>query len=707
MKKIILLFTLLIFAISSLKAQTGERWSVEKANDWYAKHTWINGADFIPSNAINQLEMWQEDTFSPDLIDKELGWAEDIGFNTMRVYLHSLAWKQDPEGFKGRVDRYLTIANNHGIKTILVFFDDCWNKQGKIGKQPEPKPGIHNSGWLQDPGDPNSKEEKNFPELERYVKDILTRFKNDDRVLLWDLYNEPGNSGKGNSSLPLLKSVFSWARDINPSQPISVGLWSWGLHELNAFQALNSDVITYHDYEAPEWHLRVIEMLKSHGRPMICTEYMARTRNSRFSNIMPMLKKENIGAINWGFVAGKSNTIYQWDTPLPDGSQPKEWFHDIFHQDGAPYRKEEVELIKELNGIEHSGNGGMVDNAKFDTAINGKQVKVYTLTNKNNMKAVFTNLGGRIVSLMVPDNKGKLTDVVIGLPSAEAYQNSTEPYFGATIGRYGNRIAKGKFTIDGKVYQSSLNNGANTLHGGKDGFQSKVWDAVQPNDHTLVLKYLSKDGEEGFPGNLNVKVTYSLTDENELKMDYEATTDKKTVVNLTNHAFFNLNGEGAGTILNHTLQIFADEYTPVNFDLIPTGIENVGGTPLDFLKPTKIGERINQQNQQLKNSNGYDHNFILNGTKGMGMLHAASVSGDKSGIVMDVYTQEPGLQFYSGNFMQSKNILKGGSKDDFRTAFCLETQHFPDSPNQLQFPSTQLKPGDTYQTSSIYKFSVR
>jgi aldose 1-epimerase len=349
----------------------------------------------------------------------------------------------------------------------------------------------------------------------------------------------------------------------------------------------------------------------------------------------------------------------------------------------------------------------LLDSAKFDTTINGKAVKLYTLTNKNKMKAVFTNLGGRLISLMVPDSAGKLVDVVVGLGSADAYQKSTEPYFGATIGRYGNRIAKGKFTIDGKTYQSSLNNGANMLHGGKNGFQYQVWDASQSNNQTIVLNYLSKDGEEGFPGNLSVKVTYTSTDDNELKIDYNATTDKKTIVNLTNHAFFNLNGEGSGTILNHTLQIFANEYNPVDSTLIPTGIEKVANTPFDFNQPTKIGLKINQDNQQLKNGKGYDHNFVLNGTKEMGMNHAAMVKGDKSGIVMNVYTDEPGLQFYSGNFMEGKNTFKGGVKDDFRTAFCLETQHFPDSPNHPNFPSTELKPGDTYKTTSIYKFSTK
>jgi hypothetical protein len=267
----------------------------------------------------------------------------------MRVYLHSLAYKQDPSGFKNRMSQYLSIADKHKIKTIFVFFDDCWNKLGVIGKQPAPKPGIHNSGWVQDPGDPNHKETENFPALETYVKDVLNHFSKDKRILLWDLYNEPGNSGKFDTSMPLLTKVFEWSRQVNPDQPLSVGLWRWDFEKLNAFQVLNSDIITYHDYEAAEWHKRVLQVLKTHGRPLICTEYMARTNNSTFANTMPMLQKENIGAINWGLVSGKTNTIYAWDKPIKDGAQPELWFHDIFWQDGRPYRKEETDLIKKLN----------------------------------------------------------------------------------------------------------------------------------------------------------------------------------------------------------------------------------------------------------------------------------------------------------------------------------------------------------------------
>lgn len=327
---------------------SGKQWSVEKAKEWYANHDWIVGADYLPSNAINQLEMWQASTFDSVINDRELGWAENIGFNTMRVFLHSVAWKQDKEGFKKRINTFLNIAARHHIQPLFVFFDDCWNKVPQAGLQPIPKPGVHNSGWVQDPGQPMSADSTIFPELELYVKDILTTFAHDKRILLWDLYNEPGNSGKRDSSLSLLTKIFEWSRSVNPDQPITAGIWAWDFEKLNAFQIANSDIVTYHNYEEAPWHQRVIQLLKVNGRPLICTEYMARTRNSRFSTVLPMLKKENVGAINWGFVTGKSNTKYAWDTPIADGSDPVEWFHDIFHADGTPYRQDEVSLIKSL-----------------------------------------------------------------------------------------------------------------------------------------------------------------------------------------------------------------------------------------------------------------------------------------------------------------------------------------------------------------------
>jgi aldose 1-epimerase len=692
--------------VKKAAATESKVWSVAKANDWYSDNNWITGANFIPSTAINQLEMWQADSFDPTTIDKELGYAENIGFNAMRVFLHSLVWQADSAGFKQRINQYLDISSRHNIKTIFVFFDDCWNKIPKPGAQSTPRPGIHNSGWVQDPGDPYSKDTTVYPRLEKYVKSVLRNFKQDKRILMWDLYNEPGNGNKRDSSFPLLRKVFSWARDVNPEQPITCGLWAWDFYELNAFQAANSDIITYHNYEEVPLHRRTIDVLKMYGRPLICTEYMARTRKSTFKDIFPLLKQYNIGAINWGLVSGKTNTIYAWDDPMENGGEPKEWFHDVFRKDGTPYRKDETELIKKFTS--QLSADITLDRKAFQDTVDGKKTDLFIIKNRNNITAVFTNYGGRLVGLYVPDKNGKLTDVVVGFADRKGYETATEPYFGATIGRFGNRIAKGKFRLDGKQYSLAINNPPNTLHGGKKGFQYVVWDAKQTNEKTLVLTYVSKDMEEGFPGKLTVKVTYSLTDNNELKMDYEATTDKKTVINLTNHAFFNLNGEGSGTILNHTLMVNADKYTPVDSTLIPTGeIVAVAGTPFDFRTPATIGAKINEENLQLHNGEGYDHNFVLNKTSNEGLGHAATVVGDKSGITMDVFTTEPGLQLYSGNFMKSINTFKSGAKDDFRTAFCMETQHFPDSPNQPQFPSTVLLPGKTYKTSSTYKFTIK
>lgn len=349
----------------------------------------------------------------------------------------------------------------------------------------------------------------------------------------------------------------------------------------------------------------------------------------------------------------------------------------------------------------------ILETKNFDTIIDGKKIGLYWIENKG-IKAAFTNYGGRLIGLWVADKNGKQTDIVLGMNSAKGFKNSTEPYFGATIGRVGNRIGKGKFTLEGKHYQVPLNNGKNALHGGTKGFQDVVWNAEKKDRKTLIFTYFSPDGEQGFPGNLSVKVTYTVTDDNSVKIEYEATTDKTTLVNLTNHAFFNLNGEGSGTILNHELQIYANEFTPVDQGLIPSGkLKPVKNTPFDFASKHTIGERIETKDEQLKFGKGYDHNYVLNGIKKNGLNHAATISGDKSGITLDIYTQEPGLQFYSGNFMQSKNTLKSGSKDDFRTAFALETQHFPDAINQQNFPPIILKATEKYHTISYYRFDLK
>ena len=295
--------------------------------------------------------MWQAESFDAATIEKELGWAAELGFNLMRVYLSSVVWEHDAKGLKKRMNEYLAISDRHGIKTMFVFFDDCWNRESSIGTQPSPRPGIHNSGWVRDPAVSLREDTLTlFPTLEAYVKDVITTFKNDPRILVWDLYNEPGNSGHNLTSLPLLRNAFRWGREVNPSQPLTAGIWSTHLIELNTFQATHSDVISYHNYDGKDSHHLWIQFLKTHGRPMICTEYMARRNQSTFKAILPMLKENKIGAINWGFVSGKTNTIFAWDEPLPNQAEPELWFHDIYRRDHSPFDSTEVVLIKELTG---------------------------------------------------------------------------------------------------------------------------------------------------------------------------------------------------------------------------------------------------------------------------------------------------------------------------------------------------------------------
>lgn len=343
----------------------------------------------------------------------------------------------------------------------------------------------------------------------------------------------------------------------------------------------------------------------------------------------------------------------------------------------------------------------------FGKTKDGETVQLYTLTNAKGMEGRIMTYGGIIVSLKTPDKNGKLGDVVLGFDSLAGYQQDPPPpYFGALVGRYGNRIAKGAFTLAGKTYHVPVNNGPNALHGGIKGFDKHVWSAKEV-EGGLELHYLSKDGEEGYPGNLNTTVRYSLTDDNELRIEYTATTDKPTVVNLTNHSYFNLAGQGEGLILNHQLTINADKFTPVDAGLIPTGeLRPVAGTPFDFRRSFTIGARIDAQDEQIRLGGGYDHNYVLNKGQG-GMTLAATVHEQKSGRVMEVHTDQPALQFYTGNFLDGSLTGKGNKNYPRRSGFCMETQHYPDSPNHPSFPTTELKPGQTYHTVTVFKFSAK
>lgn len=347
----------------------------------------------------------------------------------------------------------------------------------------------------------------------------------------------------------------------------------------------------------------------------------------------------------------------------------------------------------------------LVDEATFKKEHDGKTIELFTLKNANGVVAQITNYGGKIINLWTPDKNGDFADIVAGYNTPDEYLNTTEIYYGTLIGRYGNRIAKGQFVLNDTVYTLATNNSPNHLHGGVKGFNNVVWDAKKIDDQTLELTYLSVDGEEGYPGNLNVRVVYTLTNDNELKTEYWATTDKSTPVNLTQHSFFNLKGAGNGDVNDHIMQIMADNFTPVDSTLIPTGeIAPVEGTPFDFRTPVAIGERLNSDHIQMKYGGGYDHNWVLNKAES-GLNYAAKVVEPASGRTLEVYTNEPGVQFYGGNFMTGKDVGKGKTYA-YRGAFCLETQHFPDSPNKPEFPSTILNPGQEYYSICIYKFGV-
>lgn len=343
--------------------------------------------------------------------------------------------------------------------------------------------------------------------------------------------------------------------------------------------------------------------------------------------------------------------------------------------------------------------------SKFQTEVNGKQTDLYTLRNKNNMEVCVTNFGGRIVSVMVPDKDGQMRDVVLGFDSIQDYISKPSD-FGASIGRYANRINQGKFTLDGVEYQLPRNNYGHCLHGGPQGFQYQVYDAVQVNPQELELTYLAEDGEEGFPGNATCKVIMKLTDDNAIDIRYEAETDKPTIVNMTNHSYFNLDGD-AGSNAEHLLTIDADYYTPVDSTFMTSGeIVTVEGTPMDFRTPTPVGARINEYDfAQLKNGNGYDHNWVLN-TKGDVNRKCASLKSPKTGIVLDVYTNEPGIQVYAGNFLDGSLTGKKGITYNQRASVCLETQKYPDTPNKPEWPSAVLRPGEKYMSQCIFKFSV-
>ena len=359
-----------------------------------------------------------------------------------------------------------------------------------------------------------------------------------------------------------------------------------------------------------------------------------------------------------------------------------------------------------MDSIEKKTKSGLVVD-KFKKVVDNKKTDLFVVTNKNGCELTVTNYGAKIVSLMVPDKNGALVDVVTGHDSIDDYLTSSEPYFGAVCGRVANRIANGKFELDGKTYSLAINNGPNSLHGGIKGFNAVVWDVKEVLANSIQLHYLSVDGEEGYPGNLAVTVTYTITNENAVIIDYKATTDKPTILNLTNHSYFNLSGAGDASINNHILTINADSYLPTDETAIPFGAaEDVKGTPMDFTTPHTIGARIDDDFQQLIYGKGYDHTYVLNKKYDDEFSFCARCESPKTGIVMEVHTSEPGMQLYTGNWMTDKLIGKNGQTYPSRAAVCFETQHYPDSINKPDYPTTELHPGEIYKSKTSFKFST-
>lgn len=361
----VILFCIPVFSQTS-------RWTEQKASDWYARRPWLVGSNFIPKDAINELEMWQQETFDPAEIDKELGWAEALGMNTMRVFLHDLLWQQDAPGFQRRIDQFLTIASRHHIRPVFVLFDSCWDPVPHLGPQRPPIPGVHNSGWVQSPGAKALADPAQYPRLRQYVQGVVGAFANDGRILAWDVWNEPGSDTTDNYPrtemkmedkvarvTALLPQAFEWAREVKPTQPLTSGVYEVdisadenALEGIEKIQVRESDIISFHNYSWPESFKAEVQWLRRFHRPILCTEFMARSIGSTFDTILPIAKQERIGAINWGFVAGKTQTYYPWESWRHPYilDQPAVWFHDVLHEDGRPYRQAEVNLIRELTG---------------------------------------------------------------------------------------------------------------------------------------------------------------------------------------------------------------------------------------------------------------------------------------------------------------------------------------------------------------------
>jgi len=701
------------------------------------------GSNYVPSTASNELEMWQAATWDPATIDRELGWAASIGMNTMRVFLHDRLWQQDSLGFLRRIDEFLTIADRHGIRPMLVLFDAVWDPFPHLGPQREPYPFLHNSTWVQSPGAAILGDTTRHASLRPYVQGVVGRFATDRRVLSWDIFNEPDNENhpayfvfeprnKRALAQRLLQLAFAWAREAGATQPLTAAPWlgDWidttRMLPITRWMLEHSDVITFHSYDSLPRTQAAVNALKRYGRPIIASEYMARPVGSRFQTHLPYFAEQRIGAINWGFVNGRSQTIYPWETWTKRYSAPPAtWFHDVFHTDGVPYDTVETALIRRLSlerlpsatGRPTASPVLSVARDSFGRTRDGAEVDRFTLRNAHGLEVQVITYGAIITTLRTPDRTGRIDDIVLGFDRLADYE-SKSPYFGAVVGRVANRIAHGRFTLDGTRYTLAVNNGPNALHGGVRGFDKVVWRAAPFQNDTSVgvtLRYVSRDGEEGYPGTLTIDVRYTLSSHDALAVDYHATSDRATPVNLSQHTYWNLAGTGPGHVPNeplasgtdHVVTIHASAYTPVDSTLIPTGaISPVAGTPFDFRQPTAVGARLGDNDRQLQLGGGYDHNWVLDRRGRRGVIPAVRVGEPGSGRTLEIATTEPGVQFYIGNFLDGSLTGKAGRRYTYRSTVVFETQHYPDSPNHSNFPSTILRPGRSYDSRTVFTFGI-
>lgn len=701
----------------------GERWSEERANAWYDAQEWPVGCVFVPSYGGTPVEMWSAETFDADVVDRELGLAESLGFNVIRLFLCDIVWQNDHDGFMERLERHLQLCEKHGMRMLVTFFTNGGTiKNPYLGPQPQPKPGIHNSTWMSSPGRDVVNNPEKWGVIEKYQKEIMTKYRDDPRVFAWCLYNEPENTATFNT-MPFLREVFKWAREVNPSQPLTAPVWRYpGIDAgtdmpIVSFILENSDVISFHSYADLNVTTKFVNMLLKFNRPLVCSEWMARTKGSTYLSILPLFKKHKVACFSYGLVNGKQQCHLPWNAKDKDGNvipfteEPPVWFHDIFRPDGTPWDAAECAFIRSMTRDIRKTPVAVREN--YGTLSTGEAASKFTLVNSKGAKLVVSDYGARIISIVMPDRKAVMGDVVVGPDEFSTFENAKpERFLGCVIGRYGNRINHASFTLDGVKYELEANENLGgepvQCHGASQGFDRFLWDASivkEEGRQGVRMHRLSPDGESGFPGNCDCFVTYWLTEDNIVEVDYDATTDKPTVVNLSNHTFFNLKGDKGGYVMDHLFTVEADKCIQNNEQMCPDLILPVEGSPFDFREPHRVDYRLDMPNEQLRIMKGMSACWCIRGYDGT-LRKAADLYDRESGRGVETWTTEPALLTYTARGFNGTLQGKYGPVEKYG-GMLLETIHYADSPNQDRFPSTVLRPGEKYHSTTQWHFYAK